>query len=78
MEIPTVVHNLLHIKLSKEALRAQKRILSYLTKKEVTIILLNGFRIHRQIIAVDKFTILIKNNDKQQLIYKQAISTVAV
>ncbi|WP_372584194.1 MULTISPECIES: RNA chaperone Hfq [Bacillus cereus group] len=52
--------------------------LSYLTKKEVTIILLNGFRIHRQIIAVDKFTILIKNNDKQQLIYKQAISTVAV
>ncbi|HEQ3527520.1 MULTISPECIES: RNA chaperone Hfq [Bacillus] len=48
------------------------------SKKEVTIILLNGFRIPGQIIAVDKFTILIKNNDKQQLIYKQAISTVAV
>lgn len=48
------------------------------SKKEVTIILLNGFRIPRQMIAVDKFTILIKNNDKQQLIYKQAISTVAV
>lgn len=47
-------------------------------KKEVTIILLKGFRITGQIIAVDKFTILIKNNDKQQLIYKQAISTVAV
>jgi host factor-I protein len=47
-------------------------------KKEVIIILLNGFRIPGQIIAVDKFTILIKNNDKQQLIYKQAISTVAV
>lgn len=48
------------------------------SKKEVTIILLNGFRIPGQIIAVDKFTILIKNNDKQQLIYKQAISTVSV
>jgi host factor-I protein len=48
------------------------------SKKEVIIILLNGFRIPGQIIAVDKFTILIKNNDKQQLIYKQAISTVAV
>jgi host factor-I protein len=47
-------------------------------KKEVIIILLNGFGIPGQIIAVDKFTILIKNNDKQQLIYKQAISTVAV
>ncbi|PHD60607.1 RNA chaperone Hfq [Bacillus toyonensis] len=43
------------------------------SKKEVTIILLNGFRIPAQIIAVDKFTILIKNNDKQQLIYKQAV-----
>ncbi|MDA2637868.1 RNA chaperone Hfq [Bacillus cereus] len=48
------------------------------SKKEVTISLLNGFRIPGQIIAVDKFTILIKNNDKQQLIYKQAISTVAI
>lgn len=47
-------------------------------KKEVTIILLNGFRIPGQIIAMDKFTILIKNNDEQQLIYKQAISTVSV
>ncbi|PHG03390.1 RNA chaperone Hfq [Bacillus toyonensis] len=47
-------------------------------EKEVTIILLKGFRITGQIIAVDKFTILIKNNDKQQLIYKQAISTVSV
>ncbi|PEF32973.1 RNA chaperone Hfq [Bacillus wiedmannii] len=48
------------------------------TKKEVMIILLNGFRIPGQIIAVDKFTILILNNGNQQLIYKQAISTVVV
>ncbi|MGG5741927.1 RNA chaperone Hfq [Bacillus cereus group sp. IBL03679] len=46
------------------------------TKKEVMIILINGFRIPGQIIAVDKFTVLISNNEKQQLIYKQAVSTV--
>ncbi|MEW9576756.1 RNA chaperone Hfq [Bacillus toyonensis] len=45
---------------------------------EVTIILLKGFRITGKIIAVDKFTIFIKNNDKQQLIYKQAISTISI
>ncbi|MBG0969436.1 RNA chaperone Hfq [Bacillus sp. SRB3LM] len=48
------------------------------TEKEVTIILLKSFRITGKILAVDKFTILIKNNDKQQLIYKQAISTVSI
>lgn len=45
-------------------------------KKEITIILMNGFRISGQILAADKFTILISSNEKQQLIYKQAISTV--
>ncbi|MGG3652561.1 RNA chaperone Hfq [Bacillus pseudomycoides] len=48
------------------------------TKKEVLVILMNGFRIPGKIIAVDKFTILILNNGNQQLIYKQAISTVVV
>ncbi|MBJ8113809.1 RNA chaperone Hfq [Bacillus cereus group sp. N6] len=47
-------------------------------KKEVTIILLKGFRITGQIITVDRFTILIKVDGKQQLIYKKAISTVTV
>jgi host factor-I protein len=47
-------------------------------KKEVMVILINGFRIPGKIIAVDKFTVLILNNENQQLIYKQAISTVVV
>ncbi|MED3085683.1 RNA chaperone Hfq [Bacillus toyonensis] len=45
---------------------------------EVTIILLKGFRITGKILAVDSFTILIKNIDKQQLIYKQDISTISI
>ncbi|HDR7784406.1 RNA chaperone Hfq [Bacillus sp. GX] len=44
----------------------------------VNIILLNGVRIPGIIIAVDKFSVLISSNGKQQFLYKQAISTVAV
>ncbi|PGK33338.1 RNA chaperone Hfq [Bacillus anthracis] len=44
----------------------------------VNIILINGVRIPEIIIGVDKFSVLISNNGKQQFLYKQAISTVAV
>ncbi|MED2795880.1 RNA chaperone Hfq [Bacillus wiedmannii] len=44
----------------------------------VNIILINGVRIPGIIIAVDKFSVLISSNEKQQFLYKQAISTVAV
>lgn len=44
----------------------------------VNIILINGVRIPGIITAVDKFSVLISNNGKQQFLYKQAISTVAV
>ncbi|MEH6891864.1 RNA chaperone Hfq [Bacillus sp. JJ864] len=45
-------------------------------KKQVMIFLKNGVRLPGQIIATDKFTILIESNRQQQLIYKQAISTI--
>jgi host factor-I protein len=60
--------------LYQQAIEAKKR----KKKKEVMVILINGFRIPGKIIAVDKFTVLILNNENQQLIYKQAISTVVV
>lgn len=44
----------------------------------VNIILLNGVRIPGSIIAVDKFSVLISSDGKQQFLYKQTISTVAV
>ncbi|MBJ8055051.1 RNA chaperone Hfq [Bacillus cereus] len=47
-------------------------------KKTVTIFLLNGVRIPCQVIATDNFTVLISSNDKQQLLYKHGISTIAV
>ncbi len=47
-------------------------------KRVVNIFLINGVRIPGIIIAVDKFSVLISSNGKQQFLYKQAISTVAV
>ncbi|EEM86072.1 RNA chaperone Hfq [Bacillus thuringiensis serovar brasilensis] len=44
----------------------------------VNVILINGVRIPGIIIAVDKFSVLISSNGKQQFLYKQAISTVAL
>ncbi|EJQ92960.1 MULTISPECIES: RNA chaperone Hfq [Bacillus cereus group] len=46
-------------------------------KSEVTIVLKSGVRIPGQIIAMDKFTVLVMVHGKQQLVYKQAISTIA-
>ncbi|ACK98489.1 MULTISPECIES: RNA chaperone Hfq [Bacillus cereus group] len=47
------------------------------TNKKVTIFLKSGVRIMGEISGVDRFTVLILVNGKQQLIYKQAISTIA-
>ncbi|HFJ9477477.1 TPA: RNA chaperone Hfq [Bacillus cereus] len=45
-------------------------------KGAVTVFLMNGVTIRGQILAMDKFTVLMIVHGKQQLIYKQAISTI--
>ncbi|OTZ92262.1 RNA chaperone Hfq, partial [Bacillus thuringiensis serovar darmstadiensis] len=45
-------------------------------KGTVTIFLKSGVRIVGEVVGVDKFTVLILVDGKQQLIYKQAISTI--
>ncbi|MBC6971524.1 RNA chaperone Hfq [Bacillus sp. Xin] len=45
-------------------------------KENVMVILKNGFRVPGQILGIDRFTILLMVNGKQQLIYKTAISTI--
>ena len=47
-------------------------------KGEVTVFLKNGVPVRGQILATDKFTVLMMVHSKQQLIYKQAISTLAI
>lgn len=47
-------------------------------KKNITLFLRSGVRISGQIVGVDRFTVLMMVNGKQQLIYKQTISTIAM
>ncbi|MDR2995409.1 RNA chaperone Hfq [Bacillus cereus] len=47
-------------------------------KKNITLFLKSGVRIPGQIAGSDRFTVLMIVNGKQQLIYKQAISTIAM
>ncbi|TDM11843.1 RNA chaperone Hfq [Macrococcus lamae] len=42
---------------------------------ELTVFLLNGFQMKGNVLDFDKYVILIKVGDKQNLIYKHAIST---
>ncbi|PER14906.1 RNA chaperone Hfq [Bacillus cereus] len=45
-------------------------------KGEVTVFLGNGVPVCGQILATDKITVLIMVHGKQQLVYKQVISTI--
>ncbi|WP_254608922.1 RNA chaperone Hfq [Bacillus toyonensis] len=47
-------------------------------KGEVNVFLKNDVPVRGKILATDKFTVLMMVHGKQQLIYKQAISTLAI
>ena len=42
----------------------------------VTMFLMNGFQLHGVVKGFDGFTVVLDSEDKQQLIYKHAISTI--
>lgn len=42
----------------------------------ITIFLVNGYQIKGQVKGFDNYTIILETEDKQQLIYKHAISTI--
>lgn len=44
--------------------------------KEVTVFLLNGYQIKGYVKGFDNYVVIMESNNKQQLIYKHAISTI--
>lgn len=56
----------------------QEKILNALTqsKSNVSVYLVNGIRLQGSIESQDQYTVLLKNNDISQLIYKHAITTI--
>lgn len=43
---------------------------------QITIFLVNGYQIKGLVKGFDNYTIVLESEDKQQLIYKHAISTI--
>ena len=62
----------------KGSINLQGLFLNKLKKEniEVTIYLINGYQIKGYIKGFDSYIILIENDEKQQMIYKHAISTL--
>jgi host factor-I protein len=64
---------------NKNQLNLQDAFLNQVRKEKtpVTIFLVNGFQIKGVVKGFDNFTVIVELDQKQQLVYKHAISTVA-
>lgn len=64
---------------SKSQFNLQDAFLNQVRKEKmpVTIFLVNGFQIKGVVKGFDNFTVVVELDQKQQLVYKHAISTVA-
>ncbi|MGR6835807.1 RNA chaperone Hfq [Syntrophomonas erecta] len=65
--------------MSRNQLNLQDAFLNQVRKDKipVTIYLVNGFQIKGIVKGFDNFTVIVEMDQKQQLVYKHAISTVA-
>ena len=57
----------------------QDAFLNYIRREKipVTLFLMNGFQLRGVITGFDNFVVILVTDNKQQMIYKHAISTVA-
>ena len=62
----------------KGQINLQDNILNEVRKKKisVTIFLMNGYQLTGHVIGFDNFTVILKNEGKEQMVYKHAISTI--
>ncbi|MEN6325489.1 MAG: RNA chaperone Hfq [Syntrophomonas sp.] len=65
--------------MTKNQMNLQDAFLNQVRKDKipVTIFLVNGFQIKGMVKGFDNFTVIVELDQKQQLVYKHAISTVA-
>ena len=65
--------------MSKNQMNLQDAFLNQVRKEKmpVTIFLVNGFQIKGVVKGFDNFTVIVELEQRQQLVYKHAISTVA-
>ncbi|MGI6486986.1 MAG: RNA chaperone Hfq [Syntrophomonadaceae bacterium] len=65
--------------MSRNQMNLQDAFLNQLRKERipVTVFLVNGFQIKGTVRGFDNFTVIIEMEQRQQMIYKHAISTVS-
>lgn len=65
--------------MNKTSINLQDNFLNIARKEDMmlTVFLVNGYQIKGTVRSFDNFTILLNVDNKQQLIYKHAISTIA-
>ncbi|NMA01562.1 MAG: RNA chaperone Hfq [Clostridia bacterium] len=65
--------------MSKQQINLQDTFLNLVRKDNipVTIFLVNGFQIKGLVKGFDNFTVVLEVDNKQQMIYKHAISTIS-
>lgn len=58
--------------------KVQNKVLNQLrkTRQPVILYLMNGFQMRGSIKAFDEFAVIVRINDKDQMVYKHAISTI--
>lgn len=61
-----------------KVINLQDSFLNQVRKENVAVIiyLVNGFQLRGAVKGFDNFTVIIENDNKQQLVYKHAISTI--
>ena len=64
--------------MTTKVINLQDSFLNQVRKENVPVIiyLVNGFQLRGAVKGFDNFTVIIENEGKQQLVYKQAISTI--
>ncbi|OLA30088.1 MAG: RNA chaperone Hfq, partial [Firmicutes bacterium CAG:137_57_8] len=62
-----------------EAMNLQDALLRQVLKERlpVTLFLMNGFQLRGVVTGFDNFVVILVTDNKQQMIYKHAISTIA-
>ncbi|GAQ26171.1 RNA-binding protein Hfq [Tepidanaerobacter syntrophicus] len=65
--------------MAKAQINLQDNFLNQIRKDNIpiTIYLVNGFQLKGVVRGFDNFTIVLESDNKQQLVYKHAVSTIA-
>ncbi|MFW5992328.1 MAG: RNA chaperone Hfq [Halanaerobiaceae bacterium] len=63
----------------KSQLNLQDNVLNEVRKNNISVViyLMNGFQLKGKVIGFDNFTIILRSEGQEQLIYKHAISTIS-